>query len=105
MARPAINLVGKGGLPVDLTRQLRQHVVQVDDLVQARTKKVALSRVLSFPRPHRISRLINIRRTESQIQFARNPLQCPRFPAKAITANPKFQIQNQELGNSSRGTK
>jgi hypothetical protein len=42
--------------------------------------------------------------SESQINFARNPLPHTRFPAKSIASACRFQILNQRLGNSSRTT-
>ncbi|MBR2117065.1 MAG: hypothetical protein IJ935_00005, partial [Afipia sp.] len=41
---------------------------------------------------------------ESQIKFARNPLQKTRFPANSSAAASRFRIPNQRLENSSRTT-
>lgn len=81
--------------------QRHQRMLQVNDLIEPGAKQILLSRLPPSrwpsgpsPKPSKAS--------ESQIKFSRNPLPHTRFPANSITPACRFQIPNQQLGNSSR---
>jgi hypothetical protein len=90
--------------PVHLLRQHHQRMAHVDDRIQPRAQKIALSAVAPLSRPHRIPRQITSAPRESQIQFARNSLVTSHFPANPIVPAWQFSIQIQRLRISSRTT-
>jgi hypothetical protein len=80
-------------------------MAHVDNLIQARAQKIALSAVATLSRPHRIPPgQITSATRESQIEFARNPLAGSHFPANQILIAAQFPIQIQRLRKSSRTT-
>ena len=99
--------------PVDRPRQLRQRMIDVDDLIEPRTKHILLAGLPSLPWPHQIlhaslppageSRLEI--RGNSHREFARKSMWKLQFPAIPVAGISPFPVPDQALQDISRSTK
>jgi hypothetical protein len=94
--------------PVNRARQLRQRMVQVDDLVEPRLEQIALPAVPPLPGPHRITLHRADEGTESRPEPPFNlqeiKLIKPTFLQMQILAEPRKHPQNNGVHNTSRTT-
>ncbi len=96
-------------IPVDLPGQPHQRVIQVDDPLQGRPKKVHLPIVAWFahrvsPRPEIGRRRITMRPNRDS-QIARKSHSPAHFPANSITASPPISHVHHQPVSSSRTAK
>ena len=94
--------------PVDRPRQLRQRMVEIDDLVEPRLEQIVLPAIAPLPWPHRITLHRADGGTESRPKPPFNlqeiKLIGQTFLQKQILAEPRKHPQNMEVQDSSRTT-
>jgi hypothetical protein len=86
--------------PVDRPRQLRQHVIHVDDLVEPRTKQILLAAFPTLPWPHRPLRSSRRAAENHGLRFKgianfnlqENRRRCPSFRQIQLQEFPQFLL-------------